>query len=278
VTCSCAILVLALIFGAGALPAFAQVISLGRQGYQPTTGTALLVVSYALYNILCISLALHAIRFPPPSRRWMGDIARRRARPWLAAASVVLLVVSLLVSIFVVVVYFAPAVVPAVEGRQDLEPFFAWVDLLVEALIALAVVLIGKATVSYEIFTGKTLPRRGFFRQWRRAVILAAGYSTLIAATITLALPPMYALIVATLLIVFFFALLSVRMFGERERSVRELRPLLTKSSTAGDSDNQSRAAFDTLCKSVLNVRVGYLCPIAPLAAPLAYPSNLTAP
>src|SRR5581483_1754771 len=277
VTCSCAILVLALIFGAGALPAFAQVISLGRQGYQPTTGTALLVVSYALYNILCISLALHAIRFPPPSRRWMGDIARRRARPWLAAASVVLLVVSLLVSIFVVVVYFAPAVVPAVEGRQDLEPFFAWVDLLVEALIAVAVVLIGKATVSYEIFTGKTLPRRGFFRQWRRAVILAAGYSVLIAATVTLPLPSIYALLAAMVLLVLVYALLSVRLFGERERAVHDLRPFLLAPTNPTQSDSL-RAPFDSLCENVLNARVAYLCPVVPLASPLAYPPHLAAP
>ena len=43
-------------------------------------------------------------------------------------------------------------------------------------LIAAAVLLQGQAVVSYEIFTGRTLPRRGLWRHWRSAVILAAGY------------------------------------------------------------------------------------------------------
>ena len=87
---------------------------------------------------------------------------------------------------------------------------------MIGALIAIATVLIGKATVWYEIFTGKTLPRRGFFRQWRRAVILAAGYSVLVAATISFGSSPIYALLLATVLLVTFYALLSIRMFGER--------------------------------------------------------------
>ena len=36
-----------------------------------------------------------------------------------------------------------------------------WFDLLTSVLVAFAVTLLGQAIVSYEIFTGKTLPRRG---------------------------------------------------------------------------------------------------------------------
>jgi hypothetical protein len=53
-------------------------------------------------------------------------------------------------------------------------------DLAIAALLALTVMLIGRAVVAYEIFTGKTLPRHGFLRQWHRAVALAAGYSILV--------------------------------------------------------------------------------------------------
>ena len=41
-------------------------------------------------------------------------------------------------------------------------------------------ILLGQAIVAYEIFTGKALPRHGFLRYWRRAIILAVGYGVVI--------------------------------------------------------------------------------------------------
>lgn len=272
---ACAALLFVLVLFVGSLPTFQQVVTFGASEYVPTPGTPLLVIVYAMYNITCLGLAIHALRHPGPSARWMGELARKRARPWLVSASIVLLIVSLLVSAFVVVLYFAS---PALPGRTDqVRTLLGWFDLMVGALIAVAVALIGKATVSYEIFTGKTLPRRGFFRQWRRAVILAGGYSVLIAATIAFALSPVYVLLMATVLLVAFYALLSVRMFGERERVVSELRPFL---STLPDAQSQEslRAAFDSLCEQVLNARTAYLVPVVPFASPLAYPTGAVPP
>jgi signal transduction histidine kinase len=77
----------------------------------------------------------------------------------------------------------------------------------------------------------------------------------------------------ATVLLVTFFALLSVRMFGERERVVRELRPFL--STMPEPQDNELlRTAFDSLCSQVLNVAVAYLLPVVPFASALAYPAR----
>lgn len=270
----CAAGLFVLLLFVGSLPTFQQVVTFGRTEYVSTPGTPLLVIVYAIYNISCVGLAIHALWHPGPSARWMGDLARKRARPWLVAASSVLLLVSLLVSSFIVILYF---VAPYVLGRiEQVRGLLAWFDLTIGTLIAVAVVLIGKATVSYEIFTGKTLPRRGFFRQWRRAVILAAGYSILLALTMTLAVSPIYALLLATVLLVTFYALLSVRMFGERERVVSELRPFLSTLPDAQSID-ALRAAFDSLCKQVLNAHTAYLVPIVPFASALAYPSE-TAP
>ncbi len=271
----CALFLIFLILIVGSLPTFQQVVTFGRTEYVPTPGTPLLVIVYGLYTISCLGLAIHALRHPGPSARWMGELARRRARPWLVSSSGVLMLVGLLVSAFVVVLYFSS---PALIGYDaQVRALLAWFDLMVGALVAIAVVLIGKATVSYEIFTGKVLPRRGFFRQWRRAVILAVGYSLLLAATITFSFSPIYALLLATVLLVMFYALLSVRMFGERERVVRELRPFLS-TLPDGQSNESLRAAFDSLCGNVLNVRVAYLCPLVPFASSLAYPPTRQAP
>jgi hypothetical protein len=58
-------------------------------------------------------------------------------------------------------------------------------DLLIAGMIAVAIVLTGQAIVSYEIFTGKALPRGGLLSYWRRTLILAAGYGALLGATLS---------------------------------------------------------------------------------------------
>lgn len=270
---------LALVLLGGALPPFAEILTFGRAAYSGGPGTPWLIAVYAVYNVACIGLAIHALQFPRPSARWMGDLARRRARPWLTAASGVLLVVSVLVSTFVVLLYLGYS--SSLAARENIvRDWIASFDGIISALIGAAVVLIGKAAVSYEIFTGKTLPRSGFLRQWRRAVILAAGYSIAVAAALGLPLSSVYVVLLATLLLVVFYALLSVRMFGERERLVRELQPFLAPPPGAGRdlAREQARAPFDTLCANVLNARVAYLVPHVPFAAPLAFPAGRAPP
>ena len=60
----------------------------------------LIVLIYPPYILLCLVLALDALGRPGPTNRLMGEAARRRARPWLMTASILLLVVCLLVGSF----------------------------------------------------------------------------------------------------------------------------------------------------------------------------------
>ena len=92
-----ALLMAGLLLAANPLPdisyeANVQVERLPSMGRVP-----LISLTYPLYIVLCIGLALDALLRPAPSGRVMGDLARQRARPWLVSASLVLLLVSLLV-------------------------------------------------------------------------------------------------------------------------------------------------------------------------------------
>ncbi len=89
-------------------------------------------------------------------------------------------------------------------------------------------VLTGQAIVTYEVFTGKALPRRGLLRFWQRALILAAGYSLLVGFSATLQIASIYSLLVSTALLVLFYALLSWRSYAEREHFIDLLRPFIT--------------------------------------------------
>src|SRR5207249_184355 len=58
----------------------------------PVPASALI---FPAYSIICIALALDAVRRPATVERFMGDAARDRARPWLVATSLVLLAISI---------------------------------------------------------------------------------------------------------------------------------------------------------------------------------------
>ncbi|MBK7896227.1 MAG: hypothetical protein IPJ90_15405 [Anaerolineaceae bacterium] len=248
-------------------------------------GIPLLAVGYSIYVLLCIGLALDALRQPVASRRVMGQVARRRAQPWLASASLALMVVSLLVTGVVL------WIVQDARQRTFFEIYFeaqltiAILDLLISSIIAVVIVLLGRAVVSYEVFTGKTLPRGGLKRQWRQAVQLAAGYGIAIGGTIAVQLRPLYSLLLTAMLMTFFFAMVSWRTFAEREKYIARLRPFVASNrlleqliTQADPQEVDFITPFYALCADVLDARVAYLAALGPMAPlvgpPISYPAS----
>jgi signal transduction histidine kinase len=243
------------------------------------------VLAYPFYVLLCISLSLDALRRPGPTTRIMGSLARQRAHLWLVAASFVLLLVSLLVAWVITWVAVTPRGPVDFAVYSEMTVRLLRFDLLIGALVALAILLLGQAIVSYEIFTGKTLPRRGLLRHWRWAVVLATAYALLAGWGVQLQLRPIYSLLLSTLLITLFYALFSWRSYAERERSIEQLRPFvashrlydrLTGPAAAAPAELDLAAPFHALCHDVLGSRVAYLAAVGPLSSlagpPLVYP------
>jgi anti-sigma regulatory factor (Ser/Thr protein kinase) len=153
----------------------------------------------------------------------------------------------------------------------------------------------GRAIVSYEVFTGKTLPRRGFFRHWRSTVILAAGYGLVVGGSLAIQLRPIYSLLLTTILMVAFYALFSWRSFVERDHYINRLRPFVAsqrlyehllaanpdQSRAASGGDSDTVAPFRALCADILGAQQAYLValgPLAPLVGPaLPYPDDAPA-
>lgn len=272
---------------ANPLPSIIQMTHLDLQAKPAIFGIPVLLFLYPLFILACIGLSLEALLRPGPTVRLMGHLARRRARPWLSAASFFLLLVSLLVAGFMAWV--------VLSARQNI-PFLslaraaAWLDLSIETLIAASVVLTGQAIVTYEVFTGKALPRRGLLRFWQRALILAAGYSLLVGFSATLQIAPIYSVLVSTALLVLFYALLSWRSYAEREHFIDSLRPFITSQqlydqlldTPDGKPFQEAEPPFRALCSQVLGASRAALVPLGPLAtlfgSTLAYPDPESAP
>lgn len=248
-------------------------------------GIPLLAVGYSLYVLLCIGLSLDALRQPGPSERVMGTVARQRARPYLMAASIMLMLVSLLVTGAML------WVVQDAHRRTFLEIYFvsrelvARFDLIVSSLIGVVILLVGQAVVSYEVFTGKTLPRRGLARHWYRAIMLSVGTAVLISATLTVQLRPLYGQVLVAMLIAVFYALVSWRSYVERERYMEQLRPFVSSQrlldqllTPTSPQEVDIDLPFRALCQGVLDAKMAYLTAVGPLAPlvgpPLTYPST----
>lgn len=273
------------------IPTFAQITMLDLSEVPSVLGVPVLFLAYPVYILLCILLALDALLRPGPSMRPMGNLARRRARPWLVTSTFVLLAVSLLV-----VAALAWAVMDSgdeyasIDINQHLSQTLAWFDLIIATLIGAAIVLLGQAVVLYEIFTGKSLPRQELRRAWRSAVFLAAGISPVAAGGFLVQIKPIYSLLASLLLVIAFFALNTWRTFSGREAALRQMRPILS-SQRLYDSllqpgeaavEPDVRIPFAALVTDLLGAGRGALAPLGSLAAlagpPLFFPPESAAP
>jgi signal transduction histidine kinase len=247
-------------------------------------GLTLLMGGYALYLLLCMGLSLDALLRPGPTAREMGELARKRARRWLVVATVLFLVVSLLIITVLLWMLFnvrQGGIYYITDGvLVGLERF----DLLISLLLALGVSVLGQAVVSYEIFTGKSLPRGGLRLQWQRTLLLAAGYGGLLGAALTLVSRPVYSVLLSLLLLVAFLVLVNWRAFAEREQYMAQLRPFVAGRdlydnlllAPAAPTEVDVHTPFYALCCDLLGARQAVLVPWGPLAplagAPLVYP------
>jgi signal transduction histidine kinase len=248
---------------------------------------ALLLV-YPPFILLCLGLALDALLRPAPSHRILGEMARRRARPWLVEASLTLVLVGLVVSGLFSWLSWALAQHPDIPDLILSFPImFSLFDLLLAALLMGSTLLLGQAIASYEIFSGKTLPRRGFLRQWQQMVGIAATFSVTAAGCITIQAPWIVTLLVLLVLAALSFAWLGWQSFSERQRQARQLRVLLASQgvfqhildpSPEGQPAGLQDASFAMFCSEILGARRASLVPLGSLAAlgiaPLHFPAG----
>ncbi|MBL1134064.1 MAG: hypothetical protein HND46_02005 [Chloroflexi bacterium] len=286
---SLALLILLMI--AKPLPSYTEVILLNLQHADLLDGIPLMFVFYPPYILACIILPFDALLHPMPSQRMLGDLARERSRPFLLAVSILLLAVTVLVAGFLVLVLYVVEANIAIIDDPLTSPGVVVLDFGLTTLISIAIIFLGRAVVSYEIFTGKTLPRRGLLRHWRNAMILAWGIATFISIVLVIQPPPIYSLMFLAAINMAFYALISWRSFVHRDYLISHLRPFVTTprllqnlTEPAADAQASIRPLFEIVCRDMLNTRTACLIPLGRLAPlvgkPLFYPpsANITLP
>lgn len=250
-------------------------------------GVSVVSLVYLALIIGSTALALDILLFPAPSSRLMGDLARRRARPWLLATSVVLLTVNLLLGWTLLRV--APNLLDRPPGSlpPDVRFTLVWADLLISLGVTGALLLLGQAIAAYELFSGTTLPRGGMRRQWRNAVILAVTFGALMALALAWEVPAIFSMLLIAGLLGVFYVLHNWRSYAERESFMARLRPFIagprvTEALQPGEPlEADAAEPFHALCTEVLGARWACLAaagPFAALVTPLVYPATAETP
>jgi signal transduction histidine kinase len=278
-----AISTVGLVFLFNALPSYNQVIQLDLGGVLSIGGVPVLMFIYPLYLVMCIGFSLDVLLQPGQSIRLMGQLARQRARPWLITATAALLFVSITVGVSILwALYNVNRVIIPSEFAMTLAVF----DLVIDVLIAITIISVGQAVVAYEIFTGKTLPRRGLQRYWRLAMLVSFSFALIIAWALIYQLQPIYLLLLCIVLVTGIYAFMAWRSFAEQEHYLKMLHPFITSQhqydnlllQKASKPDFEISKAFDALCENILGVEQAILIPsgsFSPLGGkPIAYPNR----
>jgi signal transduction histidine kinase len=246
-------------------------------------GVPALIVAYLAFSLFCYLMPIHLLLGRPGSAAAPAGQSRRQARPWLVGASAAMLLAGLMLTWTAL---WALGPLPKIGlGDPTVEQTVKLFDVTVSGLVGIAITLLGRAIVAYEVFTGRPLPRNRFFQQWRGTALLAAGFGSVAAALLVLELRPIYSLMLAVTLMALFYALYSWRSYAERETFMAHLRPFLTSQNlvaqlthTGAPDDPAAERLFATLCHDILGVERAGLVPtgsLAALAGPLIYPPGV---
>jgi signal transduction histidine kinase len=284
-----AVAIVVLIIFANPLPSYHYVAGRGLILSPSLGGIPLLVWAYMAFSILCYLLPLDLLRRREPDDLSLAGRSRAQARPWLVAASVAMLLAGAML-VWTSLWALKTSPLPSLKDPID-ERIVQEFDLAVAALIAVAITLLGRSIVAYEVFTGRPLPRDRFYSQWRSTVLLAGGFGALAAFAVALNLRPVYGFLLATGLVAVFYVLYSWGGYAERRAFMDRLRPFVASQnlySRLTDSnpveDSSPRTLFDALCRDILAARTAALVPAGALSAltgpPLLYPPgvNLAVP
>jgi signal transduction histidine kinase len=279
-----AISTLGLVFLFNALPTYNQLIRLDLGGVLSVAGVPVLMVVYPIYLVICIGFSLDVLLHPGTPGRIMGQLARQRARPWLSVATISLLLVSVSVGMIIIWgIYNANQEINPVQFARIISIF----DLVVDLFIAITILSIGQAIVSYEIFTGKVLPRQGLKRYWKLAIFLSLIFGIIVSWALIDQLEPLYLLLLSIILLTGIYALLAWRSFTEQENLVKSLHPFITSQhlydqlllQNPSSIDFDLIKPFNALCRDVLGVKRAFLIPLGiygPLVGnAISYPEKI---
>ncbi|WP_061248963.1 ATP-binding protein [Leptospira alstonii] len=217
-------------------------------------------LSYLIYILICIVVPIISLSSFKISKSILPEIARKKAVPYLKTVSFLLLGVFILVFLLFLGGGLGFFEDPILQSVRDGQPsFFYGILIGIQTLIVLSVLVIGKALVSYEVFTGRILPKISLRKEWRNAIL---GFSIISAIYILLAAIGFFK--IELFLTASYVSILSRTFILKKNKDLRIkensiLRSIVTSeeisenpSSDIQEIRDKFQKSFETLCSSIL--------------------------
>ena len=238
---------------------------------------------FGMHVIASTGFAFGHIFSSPFREEGVRGTARRKARRAMVRAGGMMFVLAWLVA-GVVVLFFVASI-----GKNVPRPYFWSVILRIDAvaagLITFVTYYVGRAIISYEIFSGTVLPERALQRQWKNAVSFAGVYALFGGMLFFVSRGAVLAGLAGGVLSAFFLIRLGWRLRTDRALHARALRPFLGSQDLygtvlrLGESDapaehdeEPARESFAGFCLEILEARGAALVPGGSSAALLPRP------
>jgi signal transduction histidine kinase len=237
-------------------------------------GVPLLPAGYCLFVLCATAAPAWALARPAPALELWRDLGRERARPWLIGASAFVFASGVAIAYVVlpIIGFYGRLGIPT--DYEDIVRLCAWCDLTISALVGVVVLLLGQAVVAYEVFAGRTLPRRGLRRHAVTAAVLSLAYALLVPAALIRWPGPVQGYLLGAVLAVALYAVLAWASYGDQERQARHLRPLVggrhvfdeLRAAHGGAESVRADESLRALCEDLLEAESLALVPTGPFA------------
>jgi signal transduction histidine kinase len=278
-------------------------VALGVRGAPTARDTALaspalpaLAVVFVAYMGACAALpwaALVARRWLPdsapafspgasgvhePAQLWDSVSAWNQSRRVLLGASLCMVVAGAVVGLVGVLTFIATRLAHEIpQGGLPVEPAaslshlpiaLVTADLVVQAALAVLVLMVGWAVVRQGVLVERRLPQRGFLDHWRGTVVVALVVAAVVAWLAFLDAESLPALLVLVALMATAYALFSWRSYAAHDQFMEQLRPFVVSLTRGGGGwlatepqliERAVEDLFVSLCRDALGASHGRL-------------------
>ncbi len=124
-------------------------------------------LSYLFYILICISVPIIGLFSFRTSKKILPEIAKNKAVPYLKTISLLLLGVVILVFFLFLGGEIGIIEDPVLKLFLNPVPFYVFL-IGIQFLVSISVLALGQALISYEIFTGRILPKIGLRQEWKK--------------------------------------------------------------------------------------------------------------
>lgn len=195
--------------------------------------------AYLIYIFTCVFLSLLCLFLFKISDNSLSELGRQKAVPFLKLIGFSLLGVVLLVSVLFVGDELGIIENLIIKAEKEPEYFYGFV-LCIQLLICISILVLGWALTSYEILTGRILPKISLKQEWKNSVYAAFALSALYFLFAKTGYPK------AEIFIVFSYSFFLSRFFTVR------------KNKQIGS--NQNEVLKKILSSGSVKLSFGYLC------------------